>query len=216
MTVKKTLAQVERVTPLTDSIIELILSPQDFIDYQPGQYLKILCGEEALSFSIANAPLGSHKYELHIRHDQGNPYNQPLFAAIKREGRVQVVLPYGDCYLNQLQPDKPVLFIAGGTGFAPIKAMIEQMQSDLYMDDKVRQWQAHVSRFRYVTLLSGESRENLASVVQMDYSDSLLHHQIVIAGPFEMVYAIRDALVAFGMPREQLFSDAFNFESEDN
>ncbi|KTC94587.1 NAD(P)H-flavin reductase [Legionella erythra] len=233
MTVKKTLAQVDRVTPLTDSIIELILSPQDFIDYQPGQYLKILCGEEALSFSIANAPLGSHKYELHIRHDQGNPYNQPLFAAIKREGRVQVALPYGDCYLNQLQPDKPVLFIAGGTGFAPIKAMIEQMlatgdtrafalywgarsQSDLYMDDKVRQWQAHVSRFRYVTLLSGESRENLASVVKMDYSGSLLDHQIVIAGPFDMVYAIRDALVASGMPREQLFSDAFSFESEGN
>ncbi|QRN04949.1 NAD(P)H-flavin reductase [Legionella sp. MW5194] len=233
MSIKKTWAQVERVTPLTDSIIELILSPQHFIDYQSGQYLKILCGEDALSFSIANAPLGSHKYELHIRHDQGNPYNQPLFAEIKREGRVQIALPYGDCFLNQLHPDRPVLFLAGGTGFAPVKAMIEQLlatgdarafalywgarsQSDLYMDDKVKQWQAHVSRFRYVTLLSGESRENVAAVVQMDYPDTLLNHQIVIAGPFDMVYAIRDALVASGMPREQLFSDAFSFEPEDN
>lgn len=231
MTGKKIRAQVERVEPLTDSIIELVLVPQHYVDYQPGQYLQIFCGQDALSFSIANAPLGSHKYELHIRHDQGNPYNQPLFARIKRQGQVTLALPFGDCYLNQLHPGRPILFIAGGTGFAPIKAMIEQLlatgdprifalywgarsQSDLYMDDKVKQWQAHVSRFRYVSLLSGESRENLATIVKMDYPETLLDYQMVIAGPFEMVYAMRDALVAFGVPREQLFSDAFSFESE--
>lgn len=232
MKVKNTLAQVERIEPLTDSIIELILNPQHYIDYKAGQYLKILSGDDALCYSIANAPLGSHKYELHIRHDHDNSSNQSLFAAIKQQGRVSLSLPFGQCYLEQLDPDKSIIFIAGGTGFAPMKAMIEQLlatgdkrpfvlywgarsQSDLYMDDKVKQWQTHVPHCRYVALLPGVHRETLASLVIAHHQDDLLKQQIIISGPFDMVYATRDALVAFGVPRDQLYSDAFNFEVQE-
>ena len=166
MSEKTTLAHVVKIAPLTDSIMQLILVPDEYIDYQAGQYLHILLGNEALSYSIANAPLGSHHYELHIRHSRDNPYNHSLFAHIKEYGTVSLRLPFGACSIDQLDKQRPIIFIAGGTGFAPVNAMIEQLLasddprpfelfwgarslSDLYLDEKVGNWQAHVSRFKY-------------------------------------------------------------------
>lgn len=229
MSIVLTRAEVERITPLTDSIIELVLAPEHYVDYRAGQYLQIRSGDEFLSYSIANAPLGSHKYELHIRHDHNNLSNQALFAEIKKQGVVSIRLPMGDCHLDKLDPHIPVLFIAGGTGFAPIKAMIEQMlatgdkrlfelywgarsQSDLYMDDKVRQWAAHVTHFRYFSLLpTNDSKEKLATLVINQHEKNIEAYQMVISGPFDMVFATRDALVAVGAPNARLYSDAFGF-----
>ncbi|WP_131762227.1 NAD(P)H-flavin reductase [Legionella jamestowniensis] len=226
---KSITAQVERITPLTDSILQVVLKPAKYLDYQPGQYLQIITEDGELSYSIANAPLGSHHYELHIRHSQDNAANLQLLAEIKQKGAVKIRVPQGNCHLDKLSPQRPILFIAGGTGFAPIKAMIEQLlatgdkrpfelfwgarsQSDLYMDEKVMQWQAHVEHFHYFSLLSNTSKETLASVILDHHSSDLQLWQIVIAGPFDMVYAIRDILLEQGVPREQLFSDAFAFE----
>ena len=219
-------ARVESITPLTDSILQLILKPDVYIDYQAGQYLQIMHENEAFSYSIANAPLGSHQYELHIRHTRDNPYNQPMFAEIKRKGVVMIRVPMGECNVRRLHPDKPILFIAGGTGFAPIKAMIEQLladgesrpfelfwgarsQSDLYMDDKVLRWQAHVNHFKYYSLLSENNQMTLADMVLEQHVTDIHDWQIVISGPFDMAYSIRDTLVAQGVVPENIFSDAF-------
>lgn len=219
-------ARVESITPLTDSILQLILKPSQYIDYKAGQYLQIMFEGEAYSYSIANAPLGSHQYELHIRHSRDNPYNQPLFAHIKRLGKVTICLPHGGCHVNNLQPNKPILFIAAGTGFAHIKAMIEQLladgesrpfelfwgarsQNDLYMDDKATQWQAHVKHFSYFSHLSENSQLTLADIVLARHTQDINDWQIVISGPFDMVYSTRDVLVSHGALAENLFSDAF-------
>ncbi|MFA5959602.1 MAG: NAD(P)H-flavin reductase [Tatlockia sp.] len=222
-------AEIERIAPLTDRILQLTLAPEHYIDYQAGQYLDILLGRYAFSYSIANAPLGAHKYELHLRHSPENPANQQLLAEIKKRGKLTIQLPLGDCHLNQLDRLKPIVFIAGGTGFAPIHAMIEQLlangdprpfelfwgarsQSDLYLNEKVLQWQVHVAHFRYVSLLSTHSKETLASRVLAQHANDLKKWQFVIGGPFDMVFAIRDALIANGVEQGQLFSDAFSFE----
>ena len=171
-------AQVESIAPLTDSIIHLILKPNTYVPYQAGQYLNILCEKQEFSYSIANAPLGAQHYELHIRHSLENPYNQNLFASIKKNGRVTLKLPLGECSIDKLDTNRPILFIAGGTGFAPVHAMIEQLladsdprvfelfwsarsQSDLYLDEKVLLWQTHISHFKYYSFLTDASRENL-------------------------------------------------------
>ncbi|MBL7481655.1 NAD(P)H-flavin reductase [Legionella bononiensis] len=223
-------AQVETISPLTDSIMQLVLNPAEYVSYQAGQYLQILFSDEELSYSIANAPLGSHKYELHIRHSLENPYNQRLFSHIKEHGEVTIRLPYGNCSINDLDSDRPILFIAGGTGFAPVKAMIEQLlattdarffeliwgarsRSDLYMDEKVTHWQNHASRFKYFSLLSDESNETLASCALTRHANDLNDWQIVLSGPFDMVYSTRDVLVSYGVSPAHLFSDAFAFES---
>ncbi len=229
MSDKSFIAQVESITPLTDSILQLILAPEHYIDYRAGQYLEILFTGGSLSYSIANAPLGSHKYELHIRHSPDNWFSQQLLAEIKQQGAVTIRLPLGDCYLDKLQANKPILFIAGGTGFAPVKAMIEQLlatsdkrpfelfwgarsQSDLYMNNKVEQWQSHVAQFRYFSLSSNSSEDTLASLVFEQHHFDLNKWQFVISGPFDMVYATRDLLVAQGISLSELFSDAFSFE----
>ncbi|MBA2710877.1 MAG: NAD(P)H-flavin reductase [Tatlockia sp.] len=222
--------QVDDVNPLTDSILKVILAPENYIDYKAGQYLNVIFANEELSYSIANAPLGSHKYELHIRHSVDNTSNQKLLAEIKERGALKIKIPLGDCHLDQLDKQKPILFIAGGTGFAPIKAMIEQLlasndvrpfelfwgarsQSDLYMHEKVTHWQTHASHFRYFSLLpNSSSKDTLASMVIEQHHQDLNKWQYVISGPFDMVFATRDALVKQGVKQSQLFSDAFCFE----
>ncbi|WP_298621860.1 NAD(P)H-flavin reductase [uncultured Legionella sp.] len=223
-------AQVDAISPLTDSIIQLVLAPDEFVPYQAGQYLNILLGDEEFSYSIANAPLGAHKYELHIRHSLDNPCNLRLFAHIKEHGSLTLRLPYGTCSINELDAQRPILFIAGGTGFAPVKAMIEQLlattdnrafellwgarsRSDLYWDEKVIYWQKHVSHFKYCSLLSDESNDTLASCTLARHPDDLNEWQIVLSGPFDMVYHTRDVLVSNGVSAKHLFSDAFSFES---
>lgn len=224
--------QVESINPLTDSILKLVLAPEYYVEYQAGQYLDIVLANEELSYSIANAPLGSHKYELHIRHSADNPSNQRLLAEIKQKGKLEIRMPLGDCHLDILAKQKPILFIAGGTGFAPIKAMIEQLlasndertfelfwgarsQSDLYMHEKVIHWQTHASHFRYFSLLpNSRAQDTLASMVIEQHQQDLNDWQFVISGPFDMVFATRDALVLQGVQESQLFSDAFSFEDK--
>ncbi|KTD11700.1 NAD(P)H-flavin reductase [Legionella gratiana] len=229
MTKKIIKALVEDISPLTDSIMRLILMPEQYIDYQAGQYLQIVFDEDAFSYSIANAPLGSHKYELHIRHSIENPYTQRLFAHIKEYGFVNIRLPFGVCSIEHLDAQLPILFIAGGTGFAPVKAMIEQLlstsdtrpfelfwgarlQSDLYLDEKVNSWKTHVSRFNYFSSVSEDNSKPLASLVLERHTHDLNQWQIVISGPFDMVYSTRDVLVDKGISPTHLFSDAFSFE----
>lgn len=231
MTMPRILARVERVTPLTDTILELVLKPMHYIPYIAGQYLQIHTQEEALCFSIANAPLGSQTYELHIRHQGGNPYEQPLFRSMKADGAVTLSLPYGDCHIERLHAHKPIIFVAAGTGFAPAKAMIEHLlatgdkrscalywgaraQSDLYCDEKVKHWAEHVRHFSYVSLLSGSEPKAFARKLLAHHAKTLTDSQIVIAGPFDRVYALRDVLLEQGVSRHHLFSDAFAFEHE--
>ncbi|MCX7117872.1 MAG: NAD(P)H-flavin reductase [Legionellales bacterium] len=231
MTHRTTEARVETITPITDSILQLILAPDEYIDYQAGQYLQMTAGTEPQSYSIANAPLGSHHYELHIRHKHDNLQNKELLTHIKHRGTVSIRLPLGTCDLNHLDPNKPILFLARGTGFAPIKAMIEQLladggprpfelywgahsQSDLYMDDKVLHWQAHVNHFQYLALSFDDSQDSLVSRAISRHPKDLVDWQIVFSGPFDMAHQTRDQLLAAGASEQYLFSDAYTSEGE--
>ncbi|MDP3705750.1 MAG: NAD(P)H-flavin reductase [Legionellaceae bacterium] len=231
MTKKLVHADVEFITPLTDSVLQFIIKPDTYIDYQAGQYLQIMMDSGACSYSIANAPLGSHRYELHIRHSRDNVNSQALLSDMKRNGRVQLSLPFGDCAVHCLDQKKPIIFIAAGTGFAPIKAIIEQLfadddprnmtlywgvntESDLYMDEQAMQWHKHARHFSYVSHTSKSGKKTLISLILQQHAQDLLEHQIVMSGPFDLMYTLRDALIAEGVARENLFSDAFSFEGE--
>lgn len=231
MVIQRTKAAVVQMNPLTDTILQLILAPEQYIDYQAGQYLQLLLGDTALPFSIANAPLGTRKYELHIRHTQENPTSKWLLDEIKQQGFLNLSAPYGECDYLHLDAAKPIIFIAAGTGFAPVNAMIEQLlahgspprfeliwtartQSDLYLDEKVKQWQNHVHQFKYTPLLSTKNKKTPFSILWSQHAHDLHHWQIVLSGSFEMVYKIRDQLIAQGVPRHNLYSDAFQFEEK--
>lgn len=230
MMIQETNAAVVQVLPLTDTILQLILAPEQYIDYQAGQYLQLLYGDVDAYYSIANAPLGTRKYELHIRHSRDNPSDKRLLDEIRRGGLMTLRAPFGECDFQHMDPLKPIIFIAAGTGFAPVNAMIEQLltlgdvrrfelvwsartESDLYLDEKVKQWQNHVHQFKYVSLLTSYRKKTPASVVLSRHVHDLNDWQMVISGPFDMVYRTRDQLVAQGVSLDNLYSDAFQFES---
>ncbi|OGV33970.1 MAG: NAD(P)H-flavin reductase [Legionellales bacterium RIFCSPHIGHO2_12_FULL_35_11] len=224
-------AQVEYVSPLTDTVLQYILKPEKYISYLAGQYLRLKLGKEYYSYSIANAPLGSQRYELHIRHSRENINNQKLLDEMKHSGGIFLDIPYGNCVLARLSLDKPIIFVAAGSGFAPIKAMLEQLfadghnrplklfwgvrsQSDLYMKDKLLNWQESMNQFSYTTCLSESSEISLTSMVIKQKEFDLRNSQIVMSGPFDLIYKIRDFLVCDGAKKDNIFADAFSFEKE--
>ncbi|MCH9690181.1 MAG: NAD(P)H-flavin reductase [Gammaproteobacteria bacterium] len=229
MPIAITPAQVTQVTPLTNRLLHVTLTPEQYIHYDAGQYLEIVSPnpDETLYYSIANAPLGSQTYELHISHQPNHIEQQNVLDAITKQGRVILNLPFGHCTLHALNPNKPILFIAGGTGFAPIKAMIEQLLTegntqpftlfwsartaeDLYLDDKVLAWEKHVPHFTYTPHITYQNQTLLIEKITEQYQAKLNHYQVILAGPFDFVHTLRDGLIKHGVPREQLFSDAFN------
>ena len=117
-----------------------------------------------------------------------------------------------------------------GTGFAPIKAMIEQLltegstqpftlfwsarkQEELYLDEKVLAWEKHVPHFNYTPHITDQDQAPLIERITKQHQTRLGNYQVVLAGPFDFVYALRDALIKQGVPRNQLFSDAFDLEA---
>jgi CDP-4-dehydro-6-deoxyglucose reductase len=218
------------MSSLTDSICKVLLTPTQYIDYCAGQYLQILLKTGALSFSIANAPLGEKHYELHIRHSADNPCHQDLLQTLRTQGTLTLQLPFGVCDMRALDPQRPIVFVAGGTGFAPIKAMLEQLvadgdrrllelfwgartTSDLYLDEMVLRMQADMSHFRYFAQRKHTNQDSLLRLLLSQHPQDLGDWQFVLSGPFDMVYHLRDALVSAGVARECLFADAFQFET---
>lgn len=227
---KEVHAEIEFVSPLTDTVLQYFLKPKKYVEYIAGQYLQMVVDGEAYSYSIANAPLGAHHYELHIRHSRQNPNNNKVLDSLKKHGQVQINVPLGDCSLNSLQVDRPILFIAIGSGFAPIKAMIEQLfadndprkaklywgarvHSDLYMHDKIVTWQQGTQNFTYIPCIISRDEDSLITQIINENQQDLCDYEIVLCGPFDLIYKMRDALLAEGVDKKHLFSDAFSFES---
>ena len=219
MNPKRTHAQIINRQPLNERITCITLRPDEFIAYESGQYLDIILEGERLSYSIATAPLGFTTYDLHIR-------NHP---ALTKTNDVIIELPFGDCTLKALEPIKPLIFIAGGTGFAPVHAMIQQLHAqhdprpielywnvrskeDLYFQERINTWQTTLSSFYYISHISPRKNNTGYKQIITRHKKNLEQIQIVLAGPFEMVYNIRDELISHGVKSTQLFSDAFSFE----
>jgi CDP-4-dehydro-6-deoxyglucose reductase, E3 len=232
MPIAMTPAEVTQVTPLTNRLLRVTLTPAHYIHYDAGQYLEIISPnpKENLYYSIANAPLGSKTYELHIRHQPHHTEQQHVLDAITKQGQVILNLPFGHCTLQALDIAQPILFIAAGTGFAPIKAIIEQLLTNghttpfalfwsartaeaLYLDEKVLAWEKHVRHFTYTPHVTTPKKTPLIEHIKEQFPDTLPHQQIVLAGPFDFVYALRDMLIQHGVPKANLFSDAFDLEA---
>ncbi|MCX7115652.1 MAG: NAD(P)H-flavin reductase [Gammaproteobacteria bacterium] len=219
-------AEISSIEPLTDTILRVILKPPHYVPYQAGQYLQILMATDALSYSIANAPLGAHCYELHVRHHPAHVIHQHVLQEMRAQGEVPIFLPLGNCHVGQLDVTRPTLLLGQGTGFAPLKAIIEQWLADglmpptvlcwmvrsapdWYMDDLVQQWVERVPAFRYLPCLMDNADEawveKLLSFAEFDVSKV----QVVLAGPFERMRSLRDVMISHGIGANQFFSDAF-------
>ena len=217
----RTKATIKQVNSLTKTIMQIFIEPESYIPYLAGQYLQILYNDQLLSFSIANAP--SNYYELHIRN------NSNTYDLLKTGSVLDIQLPYGICHFENIHKNLPIVFIAAGTGFAPIKAMIEAIGcekkiayelfwtarniNDIYMEYFVTSLQQKVACFKKLSLVS--STQGLFTSLDKNHSDDAQAWQYVINGPFDFVYRTRDHLVTnYKINATNIFSDAFYFEDK--
>ncbi len=186
---------------------------------------------------MANAPHllneQTQAVELHIRHMPGGQFTDHVFGAMKEKDILRVEGPLGSFFLRE-DSDKPIVMLASGTGFAPIKALIEHMKhkgitrpttlywggrrpSDLYLDDWVQAQLADMPHLRYVPVVSDALPEDgwggrtgfVHRAVLQDFPD-LSGHQVYACGaPIVVDSARAEYSAQAGLPAEEFFADSF-------
>ncbi len=230
--------KVAKIDHLADDVVRLYLKLPDEqrLQFLAGQYLDFILEDgRRRAFSIANAPHDDDYIELHIRHVDGGVFTDWAFTQMKEKTILRIEAPLGSFTLDE-DSDRPMLFIAGGTGFAPIKSQIEhafhaglsrpmelywgvRAQPDLYLPDLPRQWEQTHDNFRFVPVLSEpdegwEGRKGWVHEAVLEDHDNLADYDIHMAGPPVMVKAARDAFLARGVPEEQMHYDSFEYAAD--
>ena len=233
-----------RVSPLEKvshdvMVVKLQLPANDTLRYHAGQYIEFILRDGARrSYSMANAPHIGPGVELHIRHMPGGKFTDHVFTAMKEKEILRVEGPFGSFFLRE-DSDKPMILLASGTGFAPIKALIEHMQFkgiqrpatlywggrrplDLYMDAWVRERLAEMPQLKYVPVISNALPEDnwtgrtgfVHKAVMEDFPD-LSGHQVYACGAPVVVESARDEYpVQCRLPPDEFFSDPFTSEAD--
>jgi CDP-4-dehydro-6-deoxyglucose reductase, E3 len=224
------------------AVMRLQLPANQNLQYRAGQYVEfILRSGERRSYSMANAPhlLGSPPaIELHLRHMPGGAFTDHVFTAMKEKDILRMEGPFGSFFLRE-ESTKPIILLASGTGFAPIKALVEHLQhkastrpvvlywgcrskADLYQHDWCLNAARDMPQLRYVPVLSEpKPGDNWAGrtgfvhqAVMADWPD-LSGHQVYACGAPVMVdSAQRDFIGQCGLPADEFFADSFTSEAD--
>ena len=220
------------------AILKLQLPASERFQFLAGQYLEFLLKDgQRRAYSIANAPEQEGALELHIRHLPGGLFTDFVFGAkdpaLKEKDILRFEGPLGSFFLRE-DSKKPIIFVAAGTGFAPIKSIIEQMQakkiqrpislywggrrpSDLYMNSLCETWAQDLPDFKYIPVISNALPEDTWSgrsgfvhqAVMMDHLN-LKDFQVYACGAPVMVNAARqDFSSQCHLPEEEFFADSF-------
>jgi len=225
--------------PSTDvAILKLQLPAAERFQFLAGQYLEFLLKDgQRRAYSIANAPDQEGPLELHIRHLPGGLFTDFVFGAITPALKEKDILrfegPLGSFFLRE-DSKKPIIFLAAGTGFAPIKSIIEQMQSkkihrpielywggrrpsDLYLNDLCKTWEKDIPNFKYIPVISDglpedawHGRTGFVHQAVIDDHPNLKDFQVYACGAPVMVNAARNDFSAqCHLPEEEFFADSF-------
>jgi CDP-4-dehydro-6-deoxyglucose reductase len=232
--VKTLPCRVQAIDKISDdvAVLSLKLPTREPFSFLAGQYIDILMKDgKKRSFSIANPPHDHAYLQLHVRHVAGGEFSEYVFHEMKEREILRFTGPLGSFFLRE-DSDKPIIFIASGTGFAPVKSIVEhafhigiQRQmifywgaralADLYMLALPVAWQEK-GNFTFIPVLSEpkptdawHGREGLVhEAVLQDFQD-LSGWQVYACGAPVMVEAAHATFTARGLPSEAFFSDAF-------
>ena len=232
-------ARVEKLTLAAPDVmlVELRLPAGERFNFLPGQYIDILLKDgRRRAFSLANAPHDDARLQLHIRRIDGGYFTGQVVTTLKERDLLRIKGPQGSFFLRE-ESTKPMLFIAGGTGFAPIKAIIEhalasgiarpmtlywgaRRSEDLYLKALAESWAGQNSDFRFIPVLSEaeagwQGRTGLVHRAVMQDLTDLSGYQAYVCGSPAMIAAARHDLVQHGgLPAEEFLSDAFSFAAD--
>ena len=243
--IKKMPARVATLEKLSPDVVRLKLQlpANDIIQYHAGQYVEFILRDGARrSYSMANAPhtlieSGAPMVDLHIRHMPGGKFTDHVFGAMKEKEILRIEGPYGSFHLQE--SPKPIVLLASGTGFAPIKAIIEHMQfmgitreavlywggrrpHDLYMNDWVQARCAEMPNLTYVPVVSDalpedgwSGRTGFVHLAVLQDLPDLSGHQVYACGaPIVVDSARKDYVEKAGLPSEEFYADAFTSEAD--
>ncbi|MEZ5631068.1 MAG: CDP-6-deoxy-delta-3,4-glucoseen reductase [Burkholderiaceae bacterium] len=244
--IKKMPARVAQLEQLSPDVmrVKLQLPANDVIQYHAGQYVEFILRDGARrSYSMANAPHtliegGAPMVDLHIRHMPGGKFTDHVFSAMKEKEILRIEGPYGSFHLRDDSP-KPIVLLASGTGFAPIKAIIEHMQfmgitrdtvlywggrrpQDLYLDGWVKAQLADMPHLKYVPVVSDalpedqwQGRTGFVHRAVLEDLPDLSGHQVYACGaPVVVDSARKDYVEKAGLPEEEFYADAFTTEGD--
>lgn len=219
-------------------IVSLQLPANERLQYLAGQYVELLLRDGSRrSYSMGCAPHLAERIELHIRHMPGGKFTDALFGAtqpvIKERDIMRFEGPLGTFFLRE-DSDAPIILLASGTGFAPIKAIIEhavfkdirrpmtlywggRRPRDLYMNDRCEQWAREIPGFRYVPVVSDALPEDhwagrtgfVHHAVMADHPDLAAFQVYACGAPIVIDSARQDFTTRCGLPDDQFFADAF-------
>jgi CDP-4-dehydro-6-deoxyglucose reductase len=239
--VKKLPCRVQKLTRLGADVIvmEIKLPASEKFQFVAGQYIDFLLADgKRRSFSIANAPAGSDFLELHIRLVPGGQFTTHVFEKLKEKDILRFEGPLGSFRLQE-DSRKPVVLLAGGTGFAPIKSIVENAiatgqtrpmtlywgsrdVAGLYQLELARSWEERLPGFRFVPVLSDapasdnwNGRTGFAHQALMADFPDLSGHEVYACGSPAMIDAAREDLTrSCKLPVEAFFADAFSFSND--
>lgn len=234
--VKKLPCRVQSIEkPAEDvAVLKLKLPAAERLQFLAGQYVEIIMRDgKRRAYSMANAPHADEHIELHVRNMKGGAFTEYVFTAMKEKDILRFEGPLGTFFLRE-ESDKPILFVASGTGFAPIKAIVEhafhagierpmtlywggRRPGDLYLADLARAWEREHSNFRFVPVVSDAEPEDawtgrtglVHHAVMEDFPDMSGHQAYVCGAPVVVEAAHRDFTGQCGLPEDEFYSDAF-------
>jgi len=199
--------------------------------FKAGQYLQVVMDDgDRRNFSMANAAGDNDGAELHIRHVPGGKFSVRTLSKMSVGDKLQIELPYGDFYLRASV--RPVILLASGTGFAPIKSIIStsiragnrrpmhlywgaRKRQDIYLAELPAKWTQRWSWFSFTPVLSEPAsswtgRTGLVhDAVREDHADLSAAEVYASGNPLMVAAAEREFTVAHGLPIAQFFADAF-------
>lgn len=229
---QKVTCSVDALEEMADTLWYVRLKPEVPVDFLPGQYLLVVMAEDdKRPFSIANTMNDDGVLELHIGATPDNTYAMQVLKRMQDQGQIEVQLPAGKAHLRE-GSHHPVILMAGGTGFAYTRSILQQMLADglrqpvflywgvrfeehLYADQEMKAWAAEHKELTYVPVLQNsehwQGRTGLVHEAIMEDFPSLSGYDVYIAGRFEMAGVAREAFKEKGIEPDQLFGDAYEF-----
>ena len=239
--IRKMPSRVATLEKLADDVIVMTLQlpANETLKYRAGQYIEFMLRDgKRRSYSLASPPDQDQPLSLHIRHMPGGLFTDQVFSTLKERDILRFEGPMGTFFVRD-DSDKPMVLLASGTGFAPIKAIIEHLRAqdsqrpmvlywggrrpqDLYMDALCRQWEAILPNFTYVPVISAAQPEDrwsgrtgfVHAAVMADLPD-LSGHQVYACGaPIVVDSAKRDFVAQCKLPEEEFYADAFTTEAD--
>ncbi len=228
-------ARVDRMNRLSGDVMQIFLRLEGGakLKFYAGQYINILLDDGVKrSYSFATAPHRDTEIELQIRLIPGGLFTTQVFETMKVGDVLRFEGPVGSFFLRE-DSEKPIIFVAGATGFAPVKSMVEyafevglkremylywgvRKRKDLYLPELPEQWAREHSNFHVIPVLSDAEPQDqwtgrtglVHEAILHDFPD-LAGYQVYACGSVGMVEAAKPAFLARGMVQDDCFSDAF-------